>query len=90
MKLKGFQCVSHKHGDSHGTYSARNGCYGRGNLRDGVKIHIAAEFAVNPVHANVYNNGALLYHIGCYETGAPYGGNENIGSLCNIGKVLSL
>lgn len=87
MKLKRLQSVSHKHGDSHGPYSARNGCYGGGNLRDGVKIHIAAELAVNPVYADVYYNGALLYHIGRHETGAPYGGNENIGASRNIGKV---
>lgn len=64
--------ISHEQCDSHRTHAARHGRYCAGYFADAFKIDIAAELAVFvPVHADIYDRRAGLYHIRGYHFALP-------------------
>ena len=85
LKFCGGQRILHQHRNRHRPYAAGNGRDERTLGGNGIKIHIAAEFAVFiPVHTNVYYNGAVLYHIRRDKLGFADSGNKNIRRFCYL------
>lgn len=64
--------ISHEQCDSHRAHAARHGRYCAGYFADAFKIDIAAKLAVFvPVHADINDRRAGLYHIRSYHFALP-------------------
>ena len=77
--------VVQEHGDGHGTNAARDGCDGARFFADGLIIDIADEaitrffgFVVYAVDANIDDDCAILYHVGCDGVGMSRHHDEDI------------